>query len=49
VRANVRVADFLRRNKGDRIKRLEETYEKPILIVGDHEMGSEDYEIQRLK
>jgi ribonuclease E len=49
VRTNVRVADFLRRNKGERIKKLEETYEKPILIVGDHEMGSEDYEIQRLK
>ena len=49
VRANVRVADFLRRNKGDKVKSLEETYDKPVLIVGDHELGTEDYEIQRLK
>ena len=49
VRANVRVADFLRRNKSDRISKLEETYKKPILVVGDHELGTEDYEIQRLK
>lgn len=49
VRANVRVADFLRRNKGDKVKKLEERYDKPILIVGDHELGTEDYEIQRLK
>jgi ribonuclease E len=49
VRANVRVADFLRRNKGDKVKRLEEAHQKPILIVGDHDLGTEDYEIQRLK
>ncbi len=49
VRANVRVADFLRRNKGDKVKHLEEHYEKPVLIVGDHELGTEDYEVQRLK
>jgi ribonuclease E len=49
VRSHVRVADFLRRNKGDKIRRLEETYQKPILVVGDHELGTEDYEIQRLK
>jgi len=49
VRANVRVADFLRRNKGEKVKQIEETYEKPVLIVGDHDLGTEDYEIQRLK
>ena len=48
-RANVRVADFLRRNKGDKMKQLEEKYEKPVLVVGDHELGTEDYEVQRLK
>jgi ribonuclease E len=49
VRANVRVADFLRRNKGEKMKQLEEEYEKPVLVVGDHELGTEDYEVQRLK
>ncbi|MAB89860.1 MAG: ribonuclease E [Planctomycetes bacterium] len=49
VRANVRVADFLRRNKGAKMKQLEEEYEKPVLVVGDHELGTEDYEVQRLK
>jgi ribonuclease E len=49
VRVNVRVADFLRRNKSEKIKRLEEAYGKPILIAGDHDLGTEDYEIQRLK
>lgn len=49
VRVNVRVADFLRRNKGEKVKKIEEEYGKPILIVGDHELGTEDYEIQRLK
>ncbi len=49
VRANPRVADFLRRNKGEKIKRLEEAYQKPVLVVGDHDLGTEDYEIQRLK
>lgn len=49
VRANVRVADFLRRNKGEKVKELEESYDKPVLIVGDHELGTEDYEVQRLK
>ena len=49
VRANPRVADFLRRNKGDKIKRMEEDFQKPILVVGDHDLGTEDYEIQRLK
>ena len=49
VRAHPRVADFLRRNKGEKIKRLEEMYQKPILVAGDHDLGTEDYEIQRLK
>ena len=49
VRANPRVADFLRRNKGDKLKGLEEEYQKPVLIVGDHDLGTEDYEVQRLK
>lgn len=49
VRTNPRVADFLRRNKGDKIKKLEEHYQKPVLVVGDHDLGTEDYELQRLK
>ncbi len=49
VRANPRVADFLRRNKGEKIRGMEEHYQKPILIVGDHDLGTEDYEVQRLK
>lgn len=49
VRVNVRVADFLRRNKSEKIKKLEDLYGKPILIAGDHDLGTEDYEIQRLK
>ena len=49
VRANPRVADFLRRNKSDKIKLLEEEFKKPILVVGDHDLGTMDYEIQRLK
>src|SRR5690606_15423459 len=48
VRANPRVADFLRRNKGEKVKRIEEQFAKPVLIVGDHDLGTEDYEIQRL-
>ncbi|HYC77335.1 MAG TPA: Rne/Rng family ribonuclease [Planctomycetota bacterium] len=49
VRANPRVADFLRRNKAEKIRDLEQHYEKPILVVGDHDLGTEDYEVQRLK
>lgn len=49
VRANVRVADFLKRNKSEKIRQVEEAYGKPILVVGDHDLGTEDYEIQRLK
>jgi len=49
VRCHPRVADFLRRNKGSKIKALEETYSKQILVVGDHDLGTEDYEMQRLK
>lgn len=49
VRANPRVADFLKRNKGDKVRRLEEHYDKPVVVVGDYDLGTEDYEIQRLK
>jgi ribonuclease E len=49
VRASPRVADFLRRNKGEKLKALEDQYAKPVLIVGDHDLGTEDYEVQRLK
>jgi len=49
VRSNPRVADFLRRNKGDKVQALEKRYEKPVLVVGDHDLGTEEYEIQRLK
>ena len=49
VRANPRVVDFLRRNKEAKIKALEEHFQKPILILGDYDLASEDYEIQRLK
>jgi ribonuclease E len=49
VRANARVADFLRRNKAEKLQSLESHYSKPVLIVGDHDLGTEDYEVQRLK
>jgi ribonuclease E len=49
IRANPRVADFLRRNKSEKIRGLEDRYQKPILVVGDHDLGTEDYEVQRLK
>jgi ribonuclease E len=49
IRANPRVADFLRRNKSEKIRALEDFYQKPILVVGDHDLGTEDYEVQRLK
>ena len=49
IRANPRVADFLRRNKSEKIRELEDFYQKPILVVGDHDLGTEDYEVQRLK
>ncbi|MEE9392421.1 MAG: Rne/Rng family ribonuclease [Planctomycetota bacterium] len=48
VRANNRVADFMKRNKRDRLEIIERTYKRPISINGDASFGVEEYELKRL-
>lgn len=47
VKCASRVADFLKRNKRDRIDRLERHYERPIVIVSESGTGIEEFEIKR--
>ena len=48
VRVNGRVADFLRRNKRDRLEAVEGRFKRPIVIIGDQSFGTEEYEVRRL-
>ena len=45
----VAVCDVVAERRADAQKRVEDHYAKPVLIVGDHDLGTEDYEVQRLK
>ncbi|MCA9320726.1 MAG: Rne/Rng family ribonuclease [Planctomycetes bacterium] len=47
VRCNNRVADFLRRNKRDRLEHIEQTYRRAVMAVGDASLGTEEYELRR--
>jgi Ribonuclease G/E len=48
VRANPRVADFIKRNKRDRLLSLEKDFERPVLVIADPDMSTEDFEIERI-
>ncbi len=48
VRTNPRVADFLKRNKRDRLMALERDFQRPVLVIADPELGSEDFEIEKI-
>jgi ribonuclease E len=47
VRANPRVTDFLRRNKRDRMERLQSSFGRPVVVSPDADYGVEEYEIKR--
>ncbi len=47
IRSNNRVADFLRRNKRDRLAYLEDHFGRTVMVVGDASLGTEEYEIRR--
>jgi ribonuclease E len=47
VRANNRVADFLKRNKRDRINTIQRHFDRPLTVMGDASFGIEEYELRR--
>ncbi|MCB9833246.1 MAG: Rne/Rng family ribonuclease [Planctomycetes bacterium] len=47
VKANHRVADFLKRNKRDRLEGIESRFRRPVVIVSEGGLSTEEYEIKR--
>lgn len=47
VKANTRVADFIRRNKRDRLEAIEKEFKRSLSVASDASLGIEEYEVRR--